>query len=99
MEKLPLPQAPPLRSCEDGFLPEAVGLAATKRQIAVVRTLADELERCLRSGVSFEMLREQLVHELGRLGSRSLEIAAAIAGERPDSDRPSGIHPVALATT
>jgi hypothetical protein len=99
MAPLPSLQALPGRSRDDGFLSEAVGLVATKRQIAVVRTLADELERCLQRGGTFEMLREQLVHELARLGSCSLETAAAIAGERPDADRPSGVHPVALATT
>jgi hypothetical protein len=40
----------------------------TARQLAIVRTVADALERCLASGHPGETLRTQLFEEVSRLG-------------------------------
>lgn len=52
---------------------------ATRRQIAVVRAIADEIERCVQGGSFLQTLRAQFREELSRLGCRSLEAAAALA--------------------
>ncbi len=62
-------------------------------QIAVVHALTDELERCLALGETAHAIREQLVHELTRLGCRTFEAAAAIA-DRKDAAEHSGIRRV-----
>jgi hypothetical protein len=71
-----LPSLRALRSSDERLLAEELRVVATKRQIAVVRTLADELERCLVRAGAAPALQEQLVQELARLGCRSLEAAA-----------------------
>ena len=66
-----------LRASDDRLFAEELRLVVTNRQVAIVRTLADELERCLvRDGAAMPALQEQLVQELARLGCRSLEAAA-----------------------
>jgi hypothetical protein len=71
---------------------EELRVLATKQQIAVVRTLADELERCLVPGGAALAVQGQLVEELARLGCRSLETAAAMAEKPVDVAEQSGTH-------
>ena len=77
-----LPSLRALRASDDRLLAEELRLVATKRQIAIVRTLADELERRLVHGGAAAALQGQLVQELARLGCHSIETAATMA-ERP----------------
>ena len=74
-----LPSRTALRDRDDRAAAEELRLVATKRQVAIVRTLADELERCLARGGPGKTVREQLVYELARLGRGSLEAAAAMS--------------------
>jgi hypothetical protein len=72
---------------------EASCIADAKMQIAVVHALTDELERCVAFGEAVHAIREQLVHELTRLGCRAFEVAAAIEG-RDGAAENSGIRRV-----
>ncbi len=63
----------------------------TRRQIAVVRAIADELERCVAADPIALALEEQLAHELARLGCGSLEAAAALV-EPDDGPAESGVY-------
>jgi 2-keto-3-deoxy-6-phosphogluconate aldolase len=87
-----LPSLRALRASDERLLEDELRLVATKQQIAVVRTLADELERCLVHGGAATALQEQLVQELARLGCRSIETAAAMAEKPADLAEQSGIH-------
>jgi hypothetical protein len=75
-----LPSLRALRASDERLLAEELRVLATKQQIAVVRTPADELERCLVRGGAPLAVQGQLVEELARLGCRS-ETAAANGGE------------------
>jgi len=79
MTALALPSLRALDADDDRLLDQELGLLATRRQIAVVRAIADELERCAQGGSVLETLRAQFIEELSRLGCRSLEVAAALA--------------------
>jgi hypothetical protein len=59
-------------------LPRAAERATIVAQIAVVRSLVDELERSLAWGGADDARREQLVAELARLGCRTLRVAAGM---------------------
>ena len=74
-----LPSLRALHAVDDRLLDQELRLLTTRRQIAVVRAIADELERCLHGGSVLESLRAQFIEELSRLGCRSLEAAAALA--------------------
>jgi hypothetical protein len=74
-----LPSLRALGAADDRLLDEELCLLATRRQIAVVRTIADELERCVQGNGLIETLRAQFIEELSRLGCRTLEAAAALA--------------------
>jgi len=74
-----LPSLSALHADDGRLLDQELRLLATRRQIAVVRAIADELERCVRGSGVLETLREQFIEELSRLGCRSLEAAAALA--------------------
>jgi hypothetical protein len=50
-------------------------LASTRRQIAVLRTIADELERCVRDGLDPRALREQFDEELARLDGHATSLS------------------------
>jgi hypothetical protein len=56
-------------------------VVALKRQVAIVRTLADEVERFLTSDSVAQELQVQLVDELTQLASRALEAARAWTGD------------------
>ncbi len=79
---------------DERALAEEPRVLATKQQIAVVRTLADALERCLGRGDASVAIQGQLVEELARLGCRSLETAAAMAEKPVDLAEQSGTHRV-----
>lgn len=67
-----------------------------REQMALVRSLIDELERTLpRSGMSVSP-RAQLIEELARLGCRALETAARMSP--PDDDRPGASEADSEAT-
>jgi hypothetical protein len=85
-----LPSVRALLSLDERLLTEELHLVATRRQIAVVRAIADELERCVATDPVVRALQEQLVHELAKLGCRSLEAAAALA-EEENTAPPSGV--------
>ena len=65
-------------------------IRTTARQLAVIRTIADEFERSVRNGSPGAALREQLVEELARLGCRSLEAAAEMT--KLDAGEEGGIR-------
>jgi hypothetical protein len=46
-------------------------LADPRMQLAVVHALTDELERCVAFGEAAHAIREQLIHEVTRLGGRA----------------------------
>lgn len=52
-------------------------LDAIRQQLAIVRALADEIERCLPQ--SADPKHERLVEELARLGCRCVETGVAMA--------------------
>lgn len=54
-----------------------------RQEVAIVRTLADELERCLFGVTVVQALKDQLAQELMRLARQSLATALVMA-EKPD---------------
>jgi len=87
-----LPSFRALQASDERLLAEELRVLATKQQIAVVRTLGDELERRLARGGAALAVQGQLVEELARLGCRSLETAAAMAEKPVDVAEQSGTH-------
>ena len=68
-------------------------VAVLRRHVALVRALLEELDRILPSpGTSdhVELVAEQLIEELGRLGCRILECTGTV--QRPASEPPSGLR-------
>jgi hypothetical protein len=61
-------------------------LPSLRRQIAVARTLLDELEDSVPSSPSLIATSAQVIEELKRLGTRVLD-AAAVLAEHQDADR------------
>ena len=68
-DALPSPRAIPLRDSRFPSFEEA-DLAETRHQIALVRALADELERCMMRKGAVHAIRAQLVNELAKHGHR-----------------------------
>jgi len=68
---------PALREGQERPLEAEPLVVALKRQVAIVRTLADEVERFLASDSVARELHGQLVDELTQLASRALEAAHA----------------------
>lgn len=58
--------------------PASSSLRALRSQAAFVRSLLDEVERLAPSSAVGEALSEQIVDEIARLGSRSLQAAAEL---------------------
>ncbi len=85
-----LPSIEALRSPDERLLSDELCSIALRRQIALVRSIADALEHCMlerqRPGRGIAM-RAQLAEEVARLGCRALEAAAA--GCRADE---SGVY-------
>jgi hypothetical protein len=83
-----IPSLAALESNDDGRLVAELRLVGLRSQAAIVRTLADQVERLSRDAEGHEHAG-QLIEEMARLGSRLLEAAAALA-EAPHVDE-SGI--------
>jgi hypothetical protein len=66
--------------------PLARCVPSLRRQIAVARTLLDELEESVPSSPSSIAASAQVIEELKRLGTRVLD-AAAVLAEHQDADR------------
>lgn len=60
-----------------------------RMQAAVIRALLDEIDRRLTSPTSCELIAEQIVEELTRLGCRTLETASVLARSAAP---PSGVR-------
>jgi len=54
-------------------------LRVVRSQTGVVRALLDEIERLQPGSVAGQVVAEQLIDELTRLGCRTLEVAASLA--------------------
>jgi hypothetical protein len=78
-----LPSIAALQSNDDGRLTAELRIAELRGHLAVVRALADQLERLVRPG-NTEGLHEQLVEEMARLGCRIFEAAAALTKSHPE---------------
>jgi hypothetical protein len=78
-----LPSIAALQSNSDEQLAGELRVAELREQLAVVRTLADQIEQLSRP-IDTESLYEQLVEEMARLGCRVLEAAAALAKSYPE---------------
>jgi hypothetical protein len=76
-----IPSLAALESNDDGRLVAELRLAGLRSQAAIVRTLADQVERLSREAEGREHAG-QLIEEMARLGSRLLEAAAAFAEAR-----------------
>ena len=74
-----IPSLAALESKDDRRLVAELRLVGLRSQVAIVRTLADEVERLSREAEAHEQT-EQLLEEMARLGSRLLEAAAAFGG-------------------
>jgi hypothetical protein len=72
-----LPSVSTLRSNDDGRLDAELRVVRLRTQVAVVRTLADEIE-CVVSPHQLHGLSDQLVEEMARLGRRLFEEAAEL---------------------
>jgi hypothetical protein len=103
-----LPTDPPSgttpRGRDDRFEIGDLRLVAAKRQVAILRTLADELERCLARSHVAPSIYEHLVVELRRLGRKSLDAAAALsasaAGAKVEAEEEkSGVHALGTFAT
>jgi hypothetical protein len=74
-----LPSLKALNEPDDGLLREELKLVTVRQQVAVARTLADQVEG-ITSPHKVHTLRAQLVEEMARLGCRLLEGAATLSG-------------------
>ncbi len=79
-----MPSLATLESDDDDRLGAELQLAHLRSQVAVVRTVCDEVEH-LAQPRDADSLRAQLVEEMARLGCRLLEAAASLT-ERPRSE-------------
>ncbi len=79
MPAMHLPSPHALYAQDESMLRDELRVVATAGQLAVVRTLADEIRRCIERGIGVEALREQLAEEIARLGCRCFEAAASMA--------------------
>jgi len=74
-----LPSLQALEARDERLLRRELGVVALKQEVAVVRMLADELERDLETDLTAGSVRKQLADELLELGCRVLAAAAAMA--------------------
>jgi hypothetical protein len=72
-----LPPVTALASHDRGQLPAALRLARLRTEVAVVRTLADHVERLVNPRQA-DGLSEQLIEEMGRLGRLLFEAAGEL---------------------
>jgi hypothetical protein len=73
------PAVAALESSQDGPLAAEARRVNLRSQVAVVRTLADQVEQLSRAA-DVDGLGAQMVEEMARLGCRLLDAAAALAG-------------------
>jgi hypothetical protein len=76
-----LPSLASLEATDDQQLGRELTLARLRAQVAVVRTLTDHIERFAQVA-DVEGLGEQVVEEMGRLGCRLVDAAAAMSVPR-----------------
>ena len=85
MFELNLPSVVTLESNDGRQLSEELRLARVRTQVAVVRTLADQIELLVRPRY-VDGLSEQLIEEMARLGCQLLETAAELTKEPAPED-------------
>ena len=83
-----MPSLSALQSNDDDRLGAELQLARLRSQVAVVRTIADEVEHLTRPRDA-DGVRAQLVEEMARLGCRLLEAAASLT--EPPRSEDSGV--------
>lgn len=76
-ERGPMPEARILKAERATSEDRIEHFDAIRQQLAIVRALADEIERCLPQGT--DTTQERLVEELARLGCRCVETGVAMA--------------------
>ncbi len=74
-----------LESRDDSGFPTELRLVRVRAQVAIIRTLADQVEALSRVGDA-SALAEQIIEEMAGLGCRLLETAAALAGPPAPED-------------
>jgi hypothetical protein len=79
------PSGAALESGQRGLFAAAPQLVNLRSQVAVVRTLADQVEQLSRAA-DVDDLGTQMIEEMARLGCRLLEAAAALADASPVED-------------
>jgi len=89
MFEFKLPSVVTLESNDDRQLSAELRLARVRTQVAVVRTLADEIELLVRRRL-VDGLSEQLVEEMARLGCQLVETAAELT--RVPAAEDTGVH-------
>jgi hypothetical protein len=72
-----IPSLAALQSNDDGRLTAELRLARLRSQVAIIRSLADQVEHLARPE-NTDGLSEQLVEEMARLGCMLLETAGAL---------------------
>jgi hypothetical protein len=93
-----LPSGQALEARDEAALEATLRLARLRRQAAVVRTLADQVERVSRPGDA-DALGNQLIEEVARLGCRLVEgvgplvDAARVDGSGVFARGPTTAHP------
>jgi urease accessory protein UreF len=85
-----IPSLAALESNTDGRLAAELRLVDLRSQAAIVRALADDVERFSREAEA-DGLARQLIEEMARLGARLLEAAAAFEDAPHVED--SGVFP------
>lgn len=80
-----LPSVDTLKSKDEGRLRAEVELIRLRSQLAVVRTVADQVDQVARPHDA-DGLRGQLVEELARLGCQLLAAAASLTEPTPSDD-------------
>jgi hypothetical protein len=80
-----IPSVETLESNDDDRLREDLQLARLRSQVAVVRTIADQVEHLAHARAA-EGVRAQLAEEMARLGCHLLEAAASLADPTPSDD-------------
>ncbi len=86
-----LPSVLALTSEDDALLSVELVALSARRQVAIVRTIADQLEKLLAESAACGALRDQLVEEVARLGCMSLRVAGEMVEPAPEQ---SGVYPV-----
>lgn len=81
----PIPSFAALGSDDDSWLEAELRLGRLRSQVAVIRALADHVERLSRVEGA-DGVGDQLIEEMARLGYRLIEAAGTMAGSQPPED-------------